>query len=188
MSGSRILSPSEVKKILQYLKTKNQRDYTATLCSVSFGLRIGELLRTTFKDVENGDFIYIRSLKGSNNANFPIPPVVKHELNLLIQYYQQKGVNITPNHHLFLSQKGENQPISREHFNYILRSTCKALKIGGKVSNHSLRKAYINEIYQRTGKDVFKTKVYSRHKNISSLQSYVYESHDTSMINLISWS
>ena len=187
MAGSRILTPSEVKKILRYLKTKNQRDYTATLCSVTFGLRIGELLRLTFRDVQDGGFIYIRSLKGSENTNFPIPPTVDHELKQLKLYYQNKGIDITQNHYLFQSQKGENQPISREHFNYILRGTCKRLKIGGKVSNHSLRKCYINTIYERT-QDVFKTKVYSRHKSIQSLQSYINESDDTSMINLISWS
>jgi integrase len=187
MAGSRILTPPEVKKILRYLKTRNQRDYVATLCSVTFGLRIGELLRLTFKDIEGGDYIYIRSLKNSNNENFPIPPTVDDELKRLKLYYHGKGIDITSHHYLFQSQKGENQAISREHFNYILRTACKKLKIGGKVSNHSLRKCYINTIYQKT-QDVFKTKVYSRHKSIQSLQSYVSESHDTSIINLITWS
>ena len=186
MSGSRILSQNEVQTILGYLKRTNQRNYTAVLCSVHFGLRISELLFLRWSDV-SGDYLYIRSLKGSKNQTFPIPKNVQRELKNLKRYYQEKDINITDDHFVVLSQVGENKPLSRQYFNRILRNTCKTLSITGKISNHSFRKTFINEIFKKTGKDVFKTRTYSRHRSISSLSAYVEGSHDTTLVNILNW-
>lgn len=186
MAGSRILNKEEIKSILTYLKRKNQRDYTCVLCSIHFGLRAQEVLTLSFSQV-SGDVIRIMSLKGSNNDHFPIPTEVKKQVKKLKRYYQNKGIQITSDSYLFQSRNGQNQHLTTQRLNVIIRDTCDTLKISGKISNHSFRKTFITRCYKETNFDIIKTRRYSRHKSISSLQPYIEESTSTELIENFTW-
>lgn len=186
-SGSRILTKEEVKQVLDHFKSTNSRNYAAALMSVSIGTRITELLSLRWKDLD-GKYVNVKSLKGSNNASFPMSDELLKALNQLKQHYYNIGVQIDDNTHLFLSREGANKPLSSQHWNFIIRDACRKLGISGKVSNHSFRKCFITRIYEITGKDIFRTKVFSRHKSVSSLTPYVHASGDTSIVETIEWS
>ncbi len=126
-SGSRILSKEEVKQVLDHFKSTNVRNYAAALMSVSIGTRIAELLSLRWKDLD-GKYVNIKSLKGSNNASFPMSDELLKALKQLKQHYYNIGVQIDDITYLFLSREGVNKPLSSQHWNFIIRDACKNLK------------------------------------------------------------
>jgi integrase len=177
MKGCRTLTNEEIKSILNSL---SNRDKTFVLVSLTFGTRVSETLSLTFKDFD-GDFISIKSSKGSENTSFPIPQDIKLAIKNL-KSESGEGDDMP----IFLSKKGGS--ISRQHASRIIKSTCKALGITGKVNTHSFRKSFVTKIYELTGKDIAQTKVYSRHKNLSNLDYYIRTTQETTLVNQLSWS
>lgn len=178
MHGTRLLTQEELSRVLELLPI---RERALVFSSLFFGLRISESLRLTFGDVTNS-FLYVRSEKGSNNTNFPIPDEFKRLISKLSDYYQEKGIAVNETTPLFLSRKGQAKAISRQQACYLLKRTVEALRLGGKIGYHSFRKAFINFIYRETGHDLANTKNYSRHKSLSSLDYYLTASKDTSLV------
>ncbi len=110
MSGSRILTKEEVKQVLDHFKSTNVRNYAAALMSVSIGTRIAELLSLRWKDLD-GKYVNIKSLKGSNNASFPMSGELISALNQLARHYYNQGIEVDDNTYLFLSREGTNKSL-----------------------------------------------------------------------------
>lgn len=183
MKGCRVINEKEIKNILDSL---NVRDRALVLTGLTFGTRISESLSLKFKDIE-GSYLHIQSKKNSENISFPIPASYREIINELKAYYQEQGKEITPDTYLFLSRKGENSPISRIQASRIIKDTCEAIGIDGKVNTHSFRKTFVTKIYNLTNYNIAQTKVYSRHKSLSNLDYYINTTQETNLINQLSW-
>jgi len=185
MTGCRPLKKSEVTLIL---KSVDPRKKIIVLSGLCFGLRVSEILCLRFKNV-SGEYLRItKSLKGSNNVTFPIPPEYKTALAELKAYYLNKGFKFNFETPLCLSQKGFQKPVSRQQACLMIRDACRSLGLDGKVNIHSFRKTFITRIYELTGKDLVKTLTYSRHKNLNSLKHYIKSSEEKRLILSLSWS
>lgn len=181
MKGCRSLSENEVSGILADM---GSRDRLLMMTGLCFGTRISESLSLTFGDV-SGEYLYIKSAKGSDNAAFPIPEEYRRDLATLKAEYLSKGIDVTDATPLFLSKFGV--AMSRQAASQIIKATCERLGIGGKVNTHSLRKTFVTKIYNMTGFDIAQTKVYSRHKNIGNLDYYINTTKETDLVLSLNW-
>lgn len=183
MKGCRVLSDSEIKKIIQSLDI---RDRVLVETGLYFGTRISESLGLSFGDF-NSTHLAIKSKKGSENQSFEIPASYRNSLAALKEHYQSQGITVISKTPLFLSRKGDNQPITRQQASRIVKAVCDELGITGKVNTHSFRKSFVTRIYELTGHDIAQTKVYSRHKSLSNLDYYIKTTEKTNLIHNLSW-
>lgn len=188
LKGCRVLTDNEVSIILDNLSI---RDSVLFQTMLYFGTRISETIGLKFADVE-GDYFNVSSCKHSENITFPIPNDYKNDLSLLRSFYEDykttggQEVKITGKSFLFLSRQN-NFHLCRFRASQIIKNMCRRLKLSGKINTHSFRKCFVTKIYELTGKDIIKTKVYSRHKNLSNLEYYIKTTETTELINDLSW-
>jgi integrase len=86
---------------------------------------------------------------------------------------QSKGTYLTANEYIFQSRKGHNQPISRIQYHRILKGAIEANNLTGKIATHSMRKTFADRVYEKLGKDIFRTQKALGHKNINSTVQYL---------------
>ncbi|WP_161629877.1 tyrosine-type recombinase/integrase [Desulfogranum japonicum] len=162
------------------------RDRLLFLTCLTYGTRISEALTLTFGDVE-GEVLYINSQKGSENIGFPIPDEYKRSIDDLEEWYRDKGIKITSDLPLFLSQKGKNKSITRQLASTVIKKTAKRLNLQGRVNTHSFRKCFVSKIYEMTGYDIAKTKTYSRHKSLVNLDYYLRTTEKVDLVERLHW-
>ena len=183
MKGCRILTDNEIKLVLNELGV---RDRVLFLTCLTFGTRISEALSLTFGDVA-GNSLYIKSSKGSESQTFPIPATYKEAINELKQWYGEKGVTVTHDLPLFISQKGRNKPITRQLASIVIKNVARKINLEGRVNTHSFRKTFVRKIYDLTGFDIAETKAYSRHKSLVNLDYYLRTTESVDLVEQLQW-
>ncbi len=183
MKGCRILTDNEIEMVLNELQI---RDRTLFLTCLTFGTRISEALSLTFADV-TGNTLYIKSKKGSDNQSFPIPEGYSDAVEELKEWYLNKGINVTAQLPLFVSQKGKDKSITRQLASHVIRRVSSKLNLDGKVNTHSFRKSFVTKIYELTGFNIAETKAYSRHKSLLNLEYYIKTTEKTDLVNDLNW-
>jgi|SRR3990167_706384 len=183
MQGCRVVNEEEVNQLLKKLGI---RDRVLVMTGLTFGTRVSETLSLTFGDVE-GKYLSIKSKKNSENITFPVPEGYKKLVEELKRIYKLRGFVVTSDTPLFLSLNDGKKGISRKQISQVIKDACKKLNIQGKVNTHSFRKAFVTKIYNMTGKDIAQTQMYSRHKNLSNLQTYIQTTESTDLVNKLSW-
>ncbi|MEM2932460.1 MAG: tyrosine-type recombinase/integrase [Nitrososphaerota archaeon] len=176
----------EDQEVLTILLSLDVRDRVLVETGLYFGTRISEALELRFGDLA-GQYLAIRSKKGSERQQFEIPAGYRRSIEELKTYYQSKGITVSDQTFLFLSRKGENKPITRQQASHIIRTVCREVGITGKVNSHSFRKVFVSRIYELTGHDIAQTKIYSRHKNLANLDYYIKTTEKTSLVHSLSW-
>lgn len=168
MQGCKPLSQNETDLILE--KLKSTRDKTLFVLMLYTGFRIKEVLSIRVKDVL-GDRLTVerRNMKNKlNSRTILLHPIVKQFVKALIN--EQK---LSPDHYLFQSKKGVNQPIRRIQAWRLINSVVQENNLTGKIALHSTRKTFAEKIYQLLDKDLIKTSKALGHKNINSTVSYL---------------
>lgn len=183
MKGMRVLTDGEIKLILNELCV---RDRTLFLTCLTFGTRISEALSLTFADV-SGATLYIRSSKGSETQGFPVPDAYRRAIDELKGWYCEKGIMVSENLPLFISQKGRNKSITRQLASNVIKNIARRLKLDGKVNTHSFRKSFVTKIYELTGYNIAETKAYSRHKSLVNLEYYIRTTEKVDLVEQLSW-
>lgn len=187
MQGARLLTPDEIKSMLQ---TENPRDRMLILTGLYFGTRISESCQLTFGDF-NGQYVRIKSVKGSNPRSLKIPQEFRTELEHLKAFYVAKDCPITDQTPLFLSQKrnadGTCKPISREHACTIIKNLRKYYKLDERVSAHSFRKCFTTKLHDLCGHNLPQLAIYTGHKSIDSLRAYIETTQETDLTQKLGW-
>lgn len=172
MIGSRPLTPEEIAKFKEVL---SPRDRLLLLMGIHFGTRLSESLACSFRDFE-GSHLFIRSMKRSANARFPIPDPIRQGLEDLWADLVAKGKNVTPDTPIFYSQKS-GAAITKFSACKIIQKSVEKLGLVGRITSHSFRKSFVSRAYYGVCKrDPIATMKFSRHKNLSNLVFYVAES------------
>ena len=177
MIGTRPFSDTEVRNIID--STDSARDRLIVLCGLTFGLRISESLSLNFKDL-SGDYLSVKSLKNSSNQTYPISPDVKAAVEALKSEYQSKDFSINADSAVFKNRSGVR--MTRQSASNLIKKLSANHGMTGKINTHSLRKTFINKIYDATGKDMVETMSYSRHKTLNSIGHYLKSNGDTSLV------
>ena len=181
MSGCRRLTDNEVQQVLANVKGKMR---VLILVGLTYGTRVSESLALTVGDFK-GDFVSIKALKGGIKQEYPISRRVKDEVELLAREYRNKGINVTDDTPLFCGVGGER--MSRQNASQQIKKVFKEASLTGKVNTHSLRKSFVTKIYEKTGKDIIRTRLFSRHSSIDSLIAYIETCEDTGLVNTLEW-
>jgi integrase len=173
MIGCRPLSQLEVSLILAELKST--RDKTLFTLGLYTGFRIQEMLSLKVSDVYKNDTVLDRvtvqrkNMKGKRTSRTVLlHPSVKVLIASLVNETRLSSEN-----YLFLSAKGLNQAITREQAWKILKKAVEKTGLQGKIALHSTRKTFAGKIYDKLGKNIFKTAKALGHKNPMSTVSYL---------------
>ena len=179
MAGCRMITRNEVDRVLT-LATPTLRLFV--LVGLTYGTRVSEALDMTFGDIDS-EWVRIKGLKGGKTQNYEVTAEVKEACDLLKKSLGEVD-RFTP---LFTGRNSTSKPMTRQNLSQQLKKLFKAAGLDGKVNSHSLRKAFVTEIYNRTGKDLAQTKIYSRHRTLTSLQYYIETSTDTKLVKDLAW-
>lgn len=173
----RPLSKADVTKLIRTIGTGTYarfRDMTLTLVILDCGIRIGELLQLTIKDIDfkNG-FIKVPA-KVSKTRTERILPLSKKSLELLDQL---KDIAIEQNQEdLFLSTTG-NSKIKEQDIFINFRRYRKEGNITVKCTPYVLRHTFATEMVKR-GVDIFTLQRIMGHTQITTTRQYIYLDND----------
>ncbi len=174
MIGSRPITQNEISLIYSNLDT--YRDKTLFILNLYTGFRIKESLSLRVLDVLNpqGEVFERITVKRSNMKNkissrtILLHPKLRTHLKALIEIEK-----LTNADYLFKSKVGSNKAIERIQAWKLFNRAVRKAGIEGKVSLHSTRKTFADNMYNAFGKDLLKTSKALGHKNISSTISYL---------------
>jgi integrase/recombinase XerD len=134
-----VLSKEEVKLILEVLK--NLKHKTMLSLIYACGLRRGELLQLTFKDIlSDRMLIHIKQSKGKKDRIVPLSPKL---LEMLRSYY----MIFRPKVWLFEGQN-EGERYSEKSLESVLKQAVKKAKIMKPVTLHWLRHSYATHLLE----------------------------------------
>lgn len=162
----------DIKKIKEYFLNNNDlRDYVLFTIGINTALRIGDLLRLTWRDVydfQTNQFLthlIIQEQKTKKLNTILLNGNVQDALNCLKEDIKP----IEPHIYLFQSRKKRGIPINRSRAYTIIKKAAAANNIKGNICCHSMRKTFgyhawkkgvppalIMEIYNHSSIDVTK--------------------------------
>jgi integrase len=125
-----------IKKLL----SNNTRDYLLFSLSTNNGLRMGDILCLTVKDLKYlkpGETVIIREQKtGKTN----ILMVNKSTHKILKQYLNETKPD--DDDFLFQSRKGDNKPLTVGTVNNFVKGWCRSINLKGNFGSHTMRKTF----------------------------------------------
>ena len=168
-----VLSKEEVKAILE--APKNSKHQAMLSLIYACGLRRGELLNLTLKDIQSDrNLLVIRQAKGKKDR---VVPISLKLIELLRAYYKEWK----PKTWLFEGQF-PNTPYSAKSLESVLKQSLTKAKIGKPVSLHWLRHSYATHLLEN-GTDLRYIQELLGHRNSKTTEIYTHVS--TSFIKMI---
>lgn len=160
-----IKSIEDVKRILQYLKSNNERDYMLALFGFYSGLRISDILPLKVADIKNKTHIRLIEEKREHKRDVVIPKKVRSVANEYL--YDREETDF-----MFKSRQGYNRPITPSQAYRILNNAAKAVGIKANIGTHSLRKTFAYHLYKNT-KDIVYVQQVLGHGDIATTKRYL---------------
>lgn len=138
MQLPKVLSGEEIAAIINGLENRKHKTMMSLLYSA--GLRRGELLSLTLKDIDSSRMlIWIRKGKGMKDRVVPLSPVV---LEMLREYYKE----YKPKEFLFEGQYGGKY--SERSIELVLKTAIKKAGLKKEVNLHMLRHSYATHLLE----------------------------------------
>ena len=139
----------------------------------SSGLRIGEVCRLRYEDVDRKHMRL--HITHSKNRNDRYAILSKVALDLLTQYWFECG---RPMGYLFPKQRGEDRPIDTFYLSRHIHAHEDRLGWERRLPCHSFRHAFGTHLYEN-GTDLLTIKALMGHKSLNSTTIYVHLSSDS---------
>ena len=189
MQGARVIKKKEIQKLLN--QAPSLREQVLVKVGLFCGTRISEALALTFGDFEDGEYVTIRSLKGSRTRTLSIHPQLKNAVSELKKFYLAQGKKVSGDTPIFLSQKttqnGGQKSLSRQAASELLKRMKQAAKLAGRVSAHSLRKCFVTQMYKLLQFDLVQLAQYTGHRSLDSLRAYIQTATETTKTKWLNW-
>ena len=147
-----IKNRKDIKKIEQYLKLHNKRDYVIWVLGMNSGLRVSDIVGLNVSDVVNKTHITIVEKKTQKLKSFYINDKLKRVLKDFT-----KGKNLEEP--LFLGKQGKRLDRSQV-YRFIVRA-CKENGITAHVSTHTMRKSFGYHHYQKFKDPIVLQKIFN---------------------------
>jgi integrase len=160
-----IRDTDQVRELVNYFKVRNERDYIMFLLGVYGGRRISDILRLRVKDVKDKQSMQIKEKKTGKTSTLDFNPELNRALK---EYCKDKG----PDEFLIKSQKGTNQPITRQAAYRILNEAAKHFGLE-HIGTHTLRKTFGYHLYYNTKKNIGLVMNALLHSSESSTLKYI---------------
>ncbi|HNW83842.1 MAG TPA: site-specific integrase [bacterium] len=140
-----IRDPDKIEAMKAVLRKQSLRNYFLFVAGINIGIRIGDLLKLTVKDM-SGSHIIINEQKTGKEKRFKINASLQQEVAEYIQ-------GMAADDYLFPSrQGGRNVPLSRISAWRIINEAAAVVGIP-HIGTHTLRKTFGYHFYQKT-KDI----------------------------------
>lgn len=169
-----IRNMNDIYDIADYLKMHNERDYVLFMFGIYSGLRISDMLQFRVRDVRDTkgnirEHFYIREKKTGKEKRMKF----HSDLKMILKSY----IKNKPDYEfLFLSQKGNNKPISRQQAYRVLKNA--ANKFGlESIGCHTMRKTFGYQLYKKT-RDGITIKEILNHDDLSTTLRYIGVNQD----------
>ena len=179
----KILSEKDLQDVLRYLRRVRRREdsftarrnYTLILFLAGTGLRLSEVQKLTWKDVNFDDsLIMIRTSKSRKTQSVPLSDVLRAEL-LDYQNYIKRKLSSVPEA-LFVTRRGE--PLKKDSIQNIFKRIRARLGLEGYFSPHTLRNFYIKQLL-KGGANIREVQLLARHSKLEVTKQYIgYFSHE----------
>jgi integrase len=130
---------ADIESIKRLLES-NPRDYLLFTMGINAGLRAGDLLQLragSFRNVRDGDTIPIREQKTGKAQEIVINKPIRRALARYFDCLQP-----TDDQYLFISRKGDNEPLTVSAVNLLVKRWCRAIHLTGNYGSHTLRKTF----------------------------------------------
>ena len=183
MAGCRALKEAEVREVVRAMVRK--RDKALFILGSKSGFRITELLSLTVGDVlRNGQIVSYVTVRRANmkkkkeGRTVPLHPEARRALHEWLTELGNGSGTPPPSTYLFVSRKGRNRPITRQHAHALLREAFGACELSGSLGTHSMRKTFANNVHEKLGRDLFKTQKALGHANIQSTVRYLESANE----------
>lgn len=135
----KVLSPSEVKKILD--TTQNVKHKTALMIAYSCGLRVGEVVQLTVKDIDSERMVVlIKQGKGRKDRITNLSPKMLVQLRDYYKLYR-------PQHWLF-ENPTKDAPLSSRSLQKVYINSVEKAGIRKATSFHSLRHSFATHLLE----------------------------------------
>lgn len=163
-----ILSPSEVKALIQAPKYLKHKAMLATLYGC--GLRSYELCNLQVCDIDfDRKVVFIKKQKGKTDRYVPLGSTLAYALNKYIKAYG-------PTTHLFYSQNGkatQKTGITTRGVNWAVREAKSKLETKKKITAHTLRHTYATHLLEQ-GVDLLSIQKLLGHAYIETTMIYLH--------------
>lgn len=154
-----IKNKKEIEKIEQYLKKRNQRDYTIWVLGMNSGLRVSDIVCLNVFDVVNQTHISIIEKKTGKQKTFYINDKLKKTLN---EWTQNRNLDEP----LFLGKQGKR--LDRSQVYRFIKKACKENKVNIHAGTHTLRRSFGYHHYQKFKDSVVLQKIFNHsHQRIT---------------------
>ena len=173
---AKVLSSSEIRKVLDYVATRKHslRNRALVLTMFNTGMRVSEVASLRIKDVVDNEGNIkneIRLAAVNTKTNEARTVFVNERLRKELQQYASILTKANPNEKFFYSQKRDSDGFTAntltQHFHYLY----KRVGLGG-ASSHSSRRTFITTLANK-GVGVRVIMGLSGHKALSSVQCYI---------------
>jgi site-specific recombinase XerD len=179
----KLVSTDDVKLILSTLRRTKRRENTFTarrnyaliIFLIGTGLRLGELERLTWSDVDfDESLIRINESKSRRQQSVPLSEALARELLDWRLYLDRKFDKVPQS--LFVTERGT--PFSRNGIQNFFKRLKKKLGIQSDFSPHALRAYFIKELL-KNGSNLREVQLLARHSKITVTQQYIgYFAHE----------
>ena len=159
-------SKEETRQFISTIPDLKQR--TMVTLMYSSGLRIGEVCRLRYEDVERKNMRLHIAHSKSRNDRYAI--LSKAALDLLTRYWFEYG---RPRGFLFPKQRGDDRPIDTFFLSRHIHAHEKRLGWEQRLTCHSFRHAFGTHLYEN-GTDLLTIKALMGHKSLNSTTIYVH--------------
>ena len=162
----KVMSPEEVKHLLDSLN--DIRQYAVISLLYGTGMRISELLKITFPDIERRQRrILVRQSKGHKDRYVLLP---RQALSAIENYYR----TYRPEVYLFESSQIKRSPMHVRHLQTIVKSAMTKAGFGEKLyTAHTLRHSFATHLLDN-GCDIHTIKTLLGHANIKTTMVYLH--------------
>lgn len=159
---SRPLDNYEIESMKENLNS--MLGFTLFVVGIKTGFRISELLSIQIEDciqygaVGNSVTVKRSSMKGKRCSR-----TVPLHVDARVAITEYIGTRV----------KGPLFNITRQHAHRLLKQAVEKARLSGKISCHSMRKSFAQNVYSKSGKNILITQNALGHANVSSTQHYL---------------
>lgn len=155
----------QIRKMKDYLITRNYRDYILFILGINTGLRISDLLNLKVSDVKDKYHIIIKEQKTGKEKKFLLNDQTREEIKRYVEHKDEDD-------HLFYSKRNRSAAIDRTMAYRILNEAAEATGLETRIGTHTLRKTFGFHLYQQK-KDVALLQYLFNHSSPSVTLRYI---------------
>ena len=172
-----IKNKEDIRKIKEFLRLSNFRNYLMFIVGINTGLRITQILSLKFSDVVDERNNIVHKIL-FNNISYYFNNSVQECFQ---QYIKNNKEFLSNKGFIFKSKKGDN-PIERSQAYRILNDASKSVGINIRVGTHTLRKTFGYHFYMQNNDLKYLQKLFN-HSSISITADYIGINYEKIKLN-----